>query len=104
MQLDEGSELEKQIKLQVEKTGSLITGEFEEASEAGATRYVLSVYQAVNHLESLCSPLIEDEKTIADTSDMLDQHLKRDNFVKFLDAAEEKFESLTEFLYEEGVL
>jgi hypothetical protein len=104
-ELDSSSELHNQIRRQVERTGGLISGEFEEASAAGIVKYSVTVHQAVNHLESLCSPIsdeqFEDERP--DDFDLGDE-LSRENIGEILQDAENRFQKITEMLYREGVL
>lgn len=104
--LDSKSGLEKQIESHVDKTGALITGEFDEASERGLAKYVYSVHRSVEHLESLCSPIVDDQylDKAPDSASSIDSKIENKQFNSILTKSDEKFRYLTNLLYRRGIL
>lgn len=98
--------LEQEIVNQVERNGALIAGEFEEASDAGLVKYIISVHQAVEHLETLCAPIV-DEKYREDKPsqiEQLDKKIDNESFGQILNKAKVKHRHLIRLLTREGVL
>lgn len=104
--LESKAELEKEIKRHVEKTSGLITNEFEEATEAGVFKYSFSVYRSVEHLESLCSPLVDDEyiENLPESANNVDRMLQNEKYNSVLERSDQKFRHLINMLYRRGVL
>jgi len=98
--------LEDEIVKRLDRDGSLIAGEFDEASDEGLVKYIISVHQAVEHLETLCAPIV-DEKYREDKPDelqQLDKKIGNESFGEILENAKLKQRHLVRLLVREGVV
>lgn len=98
--------LEGQIRNQVGRTGSLVTGEFDEASAQGLAKYVVSVHQSVEHLESLCAPITDEEYVDQrpDSVSNISEKVNKGRFDKILNRSKKKYRHLVRLLHRKGVL
>lgn len=105
-EFDTAGGLEEQIQKQVDRTGGLVTGEFDEANAEGLIKYVVSVHQAVEHLESLCAPITDDEylDNRPDSIANIGSKVQKENWGVVLEKSEMKYRYLIKLLYRRGVI
>jgi len=107
---DNSGGLEDQIRKQVQRVGKTISGEFNEASSDEAKKYTVKVYQSVDHLESLCNPILdqeyrdEKEKAMGNDGGNDNRYSREDDEMSKLEKAEVKRRLLIDLLHRKGVL
>lgn len=101
--------IEQQIRKHVNRVGQTVAGEFNEATEEEAMKYHVKVHQSVDHLESLCTPLIDEDyqekknKMFGDSDNKRKSH-NENNRLSLLSDAKTKFRLLIDLLHRKGVL
>lgn len=101
--------IEQQIRKHVDRVGKTVAGEFNEATKEGAVKYHIKVHQTVDHLESLCMPLIDEEyedkkEEILDEDSKNSNSRGNENKLQLLGKAKTKYRLLIDLLHRKGVL